>query len=145
MNSSADQSNRPTSQLERQMSVHHECCHRCSVEHLFGNMFRCLSSGQLHCCDSTCQQRVYNDRYSTICRISKKVFYHDVILETTTARSVLDMLSRGIACETEINVAVSLFAGNGDVLLRTAHAHRSGGRWAWVFPLLLCTTMGRAW
>jgi hypothetical protein len=91
LNSSQDQGHRPASQLERQMSVHHECCHRCSVEHLFGNMFRCCSSGQLHCCDSTCQQRVYNDRYSTICRISKKVFYHDVILEATPARSVFEL------------------------------------------------------
>ncbi|KIY97638.1 hypothetical protein MNEG_10323 [Monoraphidium neglectum] len=60
--------------LTKQMNVQHLCDHRCSVQHMFGNAFRCQSSGQLHVCDANCTQRVYNDRYSTICRISRKVF-----------------------------------------------------------------------
>jgi hypothetical protein len=34
-------------QLSKQMSVLHVCDHRCSVHHLFGNAFRCDSSGQV--------------------------------------------------------------------------------------------------
>ncbi len=58
----------------QQASIPHECSHRCSVEHLFGNVFQCHTSGQVHVCDANCQQQVYNDRYSRICRVSKRVF-----------------------------------------------------------------------
>lgn len=64
-------------QLTKQMGVQHECSHRCNVQHLFGNAYRCATSGQMHICDSNCTQRVYNDRYSTICRVSRKVFANE--------------------------------------------------------------------
>ncbi len=34
-------------QLAKQISVHHLCDHRCSVQRLFGNAYRCESSGQV--------------------------------------------------------------------------------------------------
>lgn len=34
-------------QLTKQLSVHHLCDHRCSVQHLFGNAYSCESSGQV--------------------------------------------------------------------------------------------------
>jgi hypothetical protein len=43
------------------------------VVHDFGNCYRCLSSGLLHVCDSNCSSRVFRDRYSSICLISRKV------------------------------------------------------------------------
>lgn len=52
----------------------HECCHRCQVTHEFGNLFKCHSSGMLHVCDDNCDQRLWHDRYSTICRVSKRLF-----------------------------------------------------------------------
>jgi hypothetical protein len=33
--------------LTKQMNVQHLCDHRCSVQHMFGNAFRCQSSGQV--------------------------------------------------------------------------------------------------
>ena len=57
------------SQAER-----HECCHTCLVSHEFGNVYKCHSSGQLHVCDANCGQRVFYDKYSTICRVSRKLF-----------------------------------------------------------------------
>ncbi|GBF99318.1 hypothetical protein Rsub_12099 [Raphidocelis subcapitata] len=61
-------------QLSKEMAVAHVCDHRCRVQHMFGNAFRCESSGQLHVCDANCVQRVYRDRYSSVCRISRRVF-----------------------------------------------------------------------
>lgn len=45
-----------------------------TVEHMFGNVFKCHSSGQVHVCDANCQQLVYNDRYSRMCRVSRRIF-----------------------------------------------------------------------
>uniref|UniRef100_A0A383V8Q8 Uncharacterized protein n=1 Tax=Tetradesmus obliquus TaxID=3088 RepID=A0A383V8Q8_TETOB len=61
-------------QLERAWSVVHECGAKCSVRHLFGNTFECCSSGQLHICDANCSKRVYRDRYSEVCLVSRRVF-----------------------------------------------------------------------
>jgi hypothetical protein len=61
-------------QLEQAWNVVHECGAKCSVRHLFGNTFECCSSGQLHICDSNCNKRVYNDRYSQVCLLSRRVF-----------------------------------------------------------------------
>jgi hypothetical protein len=51
----------------------HQCGAACSVEALFGNAYRCLSSGMVHICDRNCDQRVAYDRWSSICVISKKL------------------------------------------------------------------------
>lgn len=59
--------------LAAHVSLPHQCGHRCQVQREFGNVFRCTTSGMIHVCDQTCNQRLYNDRYSTICRISKKL------------------------------------------------------------------------
>jgi hypothetical protein len=65
--------NGPASQFQRASSIHHMCNHTCVVAHEFGNLFKCQSSGLVHVCDSTCASRVYRDRYSSICLISRKV------------------------------------------------------------------------
>lgn len=64
----------PQTALAKQLGVQHLCDHRCRVTHVFGNAYQCESSGQLHVCDANCGQRVYRDRYSTVCRISRRVF-----------------------------------------------------------------------
>jgi hypothetical protein len=51
----------------------HVCGAACTVEPLFGNAFRCLSTGMIHICDQNCDQRVEYGRAHTICVISKKV------------------------------------------------------------------------
>eukprot|EP00878_Enallax_costatus_P005596 GHUV01005869.1.p2 GENE.GHUV01005869.1~~GHUV01005869.1.p2 ORF type:complete len:121 (+),score=5.22 GHUV01005869.1:397-759(+) len=65
---------RASTQLSRELSILHECNHTCQVQHEFGNLYRCVSSGQVHICDSTCCKRIEWDRYSQICVISKKTF-----------------------------------------------------------------------
>mmetsp|Transcript_13574 Transcript_13574/g.46903 ORF Transcript_13574/g.46903 Transcript_13574/m.46903 type:complete len:154 (-) Transcript_13574:192-653(-) len=52
----------------------HTCSHRCGVEHLFGNVFRCAASGNMHVCDTTCDQRVVYDNHTAICRLSRRLF-----------------------------------------------------------------------
>jgi hypothetical protein len=52
----------------------HQCSRFCSFEHVVGNVFLCRTSGKTHICDSTCQERVQLDRYSSVCRLSKRVF-----------------------------------------------------------------------
>lgn len=41
-----DQQQQPT-QLAKQIGVQHLCDHRCQVQHMFGNAFRCDTSGQV--------------------------------------------------------------------------------------------------
>lgn len=66
--------------VERQAPINflqldsHQCCHTCQITHEFGNMYRCASSGQVHVCDSNCAQRIPLDRYSYICKLSRKLF-----------------------------------------------------------------------
>ena len=43
------------------------------VTHEFGNVFKCHASGMTHVCDANCNQRLQYDRYSSICRVSKRV------------------------------------------------------------------------
>lgn len=54
----------------------HSCTRYCQITHLFGNVYQCAQSGQTHVCDQNCTQRVEYDNVSTICRLSRKVFYH---------------------------------------------------------------------
>mmetsp|Transcript_23291 Transcript_23291/g.59539 ORF Transcript_23291/g.59539 Transcript_23291/m.59539 type:complete len:89 (-) Transcript_23291:920-1186(-) len=51
----------------------HQCDHRCVIEHCFGNVFKCASSGMQHVCDCNCDQRVYYDNYHSICKLSRKL------------------------------------------------------------------------
>jgi hypothetical protein len=52
----------------------HKCDRHCSFSPLFGNAWRCDTSGSTHCCDANCAQRIFYDSHSTICRLSKRVF-----------------------------------------------------------------------
>jgi len=36
----------------------HRCGWHCTTEHVIGNMYRCLSSGNVHICDANCNQRM---------------------------------------------------------------------------------------
>jgi hypothetical protein len=54
-------------------SSQHLCDHRCHVEHMFGNVFQCRTSGLLHVCDATCACRVFRDAHSSICLLSRRV------------------------------------------------------------------------
>ena len=61
-------------QLLAQAAVAHVCGAGCCVTHEFGNLYKCHQSGLVHVCDANCTQRLYNDKYSSICRVSKKLF-----------------------------------------------------------------------
>ncbi len=43
------------------LQVQHICGHGCTVQLEFGNLYRCNTSGLVHICDSTCNQRLYYD------------------------------------------------------------------------------------
>jgi hypothetical protein len=60
----------------------HQCTRNCSYKNEFANVFFCETSGQVHICDSTCTQKVWRDQYSTICRLSKRIFENPVNDET---------------------------------------------------------------
>ena len=53
-------------------SGHHRCSPRCVVQAEFGNLYRCLTGGIVHVCDSNCGLRVWRDRHSSICRVSRR-------------------------------------------------------------------------
>ena len=48
----------------------HVCTWDCQVEHVIGNMFRCLSTGHVHICDCNCRNRwtTARTRRSASCR-----------------------------------------------------------------------------
>lgn len=78
-----------SSSLEAHVQLPHVCSHTCQVQQEFGNVFRCCSSGLIHVCDSNCNQRLYYDRYNTICRISKKLhpaFATDTAMDVSLSR-----------------------------------------------------------
>ena len=52
----------------------HTCSRQCRFSSVFGNIYRCEESGQAHVCDQTCNQRIWWDNASDICRLSKRVF-----------------------------------------------------------------------
>ena len=56
----------------------HKCSRFCSFEHIVGNVWQCTSSGTTHVCDSNCSERVQLDPYSSVCRLSKRVFSNNV-------------------------------------------------------------------
>ena len=51
----------------------HKCDWTCNVEHIIGNMYRC-SSGQVHICDKTCENRMPYGPTEEICFVSRRVF-----------------------------------------------------------------------
>ncbi|XP_024526481.1 uncharacterized protein LOC9635315 isoform X1 [Selaginella moellendorffii] len=53
---------------------YHRCNHSCQVEHVWANLYRCLSTGSSHVCDKNCNQRILYDVYSSICRVSGQIF-----------------------------------------------------------------------
>ncbi|WZN63622.1 hypothetical protein HKI87_08g51710 [Chloropicon roscoffensis] len=52
----------------------HVCTWDCQVEHVIGNMFRCLSTGHVHICDCNCRNRVDYGPNEEICFVSRRVF-----------------------------------------------------------------------
>jgi hypothetical protein len=50
----------------------------------FGNLFRCTTSGAQHVCDRNCSQLIQWDKYSLICKVSRKI----VPLDTTDTMAV---------------------------------------------------------
>lgn len=51
----------------------HVCTWDCQVEHVIGNMFRCLSTGHVHICDCNCRNRVDYGPNEEICFVSRRV------------------------------------------------------------------------
>lgn len=56
----------------------HQCSRFCSFEHVVGNVYACTSSGKTHVCDANCTERVQLDSYSSVCRLSRRVFVNNV-------------------------------------------------------------------
>ena len=52
----------------RRSAPGHVCGRECRLAPVVGNAYQCLTSGRLHICDATCDNRVYYDAHSTICR-----------------------------------------------------------------------------
>ena len=46
----------------------HLCTRFCCFEPLFGNVFRCQTSGITHVCDQGCCERIFLDNHFDICR-----------------------------------------------------------------------------
>ena len=63
--------------LQTGREQHHNCTRFCQFEHVVGNVYTCTSSGKTHVCDSTCAERVQLDPYSSVCRLSRRVFVND--------------------------------------------------------------------
>ncbi|KAL4532978.1 hypothetical protein Ndes2526A_g08436 [Nannochloris sp. 'desiccata'] len=55
----------------------HICTKKCVYFNEFANVYHCQTSGQIHICDNTCTQKVWYDPYSSICRLSKRVFANE--------------------------------------------------------------------
>jgi len=47
---------------------HHQCTRFCCFEPLFGNVFKCQTSGLTHICDQGCNERIFLDNHFDICR-----------------------------------------------------------------------------
>ena len=60
--------------LQTGQEQHHSCTRFCQFEHVVGNVYTCTSSGKTHVCDSTCAERIQLDAYSSVCRLSRRVF-----------------------------------------------------------------------
>ncbi|MCO5601121.1 hypothetical protein L7F22_055240 [Adiantum nelumboides] len=52
----------------------HRCGFNCSIQHVWGNLYLCKSTGTSHVCDKNCDQRIVYDNHSSICRSSRQIF-----------------------------------------------------------------------
>lgn len=52
----------------------HRCSHRCHIENIWANLYRCMSSNMKHICDSTCTQKILYDNHSSICIVSRQIW-----------------------------------------------------------------------
>jgi hypothetical protein len=68
------QSNSGALNISGALHEQHVCTRNCAYKNEFANVYSCLTSGQIHICDNTCNQLVWFDRYSSICRLSKRIF-----------------------------------------------------------------------
>uniref|UniRef100_A0A061RXP7 F-box protein skip31 n=1 Tax=Tetraselmis sp. GSL018 TaxID=582737 RepID=A0A061RXP7_9CHLO len=58
----------------------HICTRFCQISHLFGNAYRCETTGAVHICDINCNQKIFYDNHSQICRLSRRIFSNQEIL-----------------------------------------------------------------
>jgi hypothetical protein len=107
--------------------VQHVCSHRCKVELMFGNVYRCLSSGQVHVCDQGCSQQVPQDRYSSVCRISKKVFHHAQPAVDASRCVCLQQLYLSSRMQVPALICCCLLAGRGPPAARTWYGISGSG------------------
>lgn len=64
----------------------HVCNQLCKVTHMFGNCFRCETSQQVHVCDRNCTQLMEWDMHTMLCRVSKKTFPRQHVLQNDIDR-----------------------------------------------------------
>lgn len=83
--------------MQNALSAEHICTRNCQFHCLFGNLYSCSTSQQVHVCDQTCNQRVWYDNHHSICRLSKRLFPHaDGLSVTERKRSgTSDLATRG--------------------------------------------------
>eukprot|EP00887_Chlorella_sp_A99_P006146 scaffold22.g6146.t1 len=62
-------------------------------------MFLCSTSGSAHVCDQNCNQRIYYDAHTDICRLSKRLFPREA--EIDMARGCSGQLARKRSGEEE--------------------------------------------
>lgn len=62
----------------------HVCSRHCSVQLLFGNCYKCESSGKIHICDQNCDQLMEWDRDNRICKVSRKVVPRSTVTHSTS-------------------------------------------------------------
>jgi hypothetical protein len=60
----------------------------------FGNLYRCTSSGAQHVCDRNCSQLIQWDKWSLICKVSRKI----VPLDTTATDAMAVEQDGGRRC-----------------------------------------------
>ncbi|KAL3134803.1 hypothetical protein ABBQ32_007786 [Trebouxia sp. C0010 RCD-2024] len=73
----------------------HLCTRFCCFEPVFGNVFRCQTSGITHVCDQGCSERIFLDNHFDICRFSKKLFPSHKLPETASRKRCLADSSTG--------------------------------------------------
>lgn len=73
----------PGTQFTQQLGAGHQCGPRCQTVKEWGNVWRCLATGAVHVCDANCDQRIPLDRYSTICKMSRKLAPLDTVVSTS--------------------------------------------------------------
>jgi len=66
----------------------HRCGWHCTTEHVIGNMYRCLSSGNVHICDANCNQRMDYGPNEEICYVSRKIFPKQVACQPSRKRQL---------------------------------------------------------